>query len=111
MKELIENSFKAITPEILQYWIKNDVNLIPESVRKLYFENPLVRPIFKEVVKKYFHLIEPYFKSPEKAVEKLVEYHPENKDILESEEARKYIEEQAREIYELFQKLIDKGKI
>lgn len=102
VEDFLERSFKAVTPEVLELWVSNNINLLPETTKKLYFEHPMIKPVFKTLVGRHWPLIQHYLGHPDRAVEKLVEYHPENRTILESQEARRYLEKQIKNAYELF---------
>ncbi|MBI4258220.1 MAG: hypothetical protein HY619_04620 [Thaumarchaeota archaeon] len=106
VEDFVERSFKSATPEVIRYWIREDIRLIPDTTRKLYFEHPLIRPIFKTLVKKHWQLIEQYLSKPDEVMEKMNELYPENKKILESEEARQHIKKELKEAYGLFYGLL-----
>ncbi len=101
----VDKSFGVITPDIIKYWVQNDVKLIPDTTRKLYFENRAVKPIFRKVVKNHWTLIDYYLGHPERTYKRLIEAHPDNREILESVETKRYIEKEMKEGYSLFYNL------
>ncbi|MBI2183899.1 MAG: hypothetical protein HYU39_02955 [Thaumarchaeota archaeon] len=106
VEDFVERSFRSATPEVLEYWVTKDVRLIPDTTRKLYFEHPLIRPVFKILVRKHWSLIQHYLGNPDRVIKKMGEYYPENKAIFESEKVRLYIEKELKAAYELFYGLI-----
>lgn len=105
VEEFVDRSLGVITPEVIKYWVQNNVKLIPDTTRKLYFENRAIKPLFRKVVKNHWTLIDYYLGHPDRTYERLIEAHPDNMKILESEETKRYIEKEMKNGYSLFYKL------
>lgn len=103
--EFINASFRSITPEAIRRWVDEEVELLPESVRRLYFENPFISPLAKKILRKWWNVVEFYLANPENTINAMIEANKRNKEILAEPRVRKYVESQLTKSYEYLRSL------
>lgn len=103
---LVESGFKAITPDAIRMWVREGVKLLPDQVRRLYFENPKLAPHTRRALAKNWALVEHYLGDPENTFRKMVSANPENRAVLEEPRVRSYILEEIRKTYEYLARFV-----
>jgi len=88
---LVDSSFRAITPDAIRMWVREDVKLLPEEVRKLYFENPCIAPHTKRALAENWDIVEEYLGQPENTLRKMLSANPQNAEALSDPKIREYV--------------------
>jgi hypothetical protein len=104
--EFVDSSFRSVTPEAIQRWMDENLELLPEDVRRLYFENQLTSPLTKRILRKWWGIVEFYLGSPENTINALVRANERNKEILMDPRIREYIHSQLTNAYEYLKSLV-----
>ncbi|MEM0119911.1 MAG: hypothetical protein QW514_07685 [Thermoprotei archaeon] len=106
-ERLVESGFKSITPEVMCMWVRERVKLLPDGVKKLYFENPLVAPLTRRVLSHHRSLIEYYLGHPENTLNKICEVNPANAEALKNLAIREYVLNELTTTYEYLKGFIN----
>ncbi len=101
VSEFLERSFRGVTPDVIERWVKDKVELLPPTARKLYFENPVVAPWSRRVIRRHWNIVEDYLGRPETTIWKLVS-KPGNAEVLSRDEVLAYVKKQLCDTYLYF---------
>jgi len=86
------------TPENLKKAVEENLNLTKLMFNHYHLGNNLIQPILKLAIQAYWNEIEETITNVPKIYSILAE-NPENKKILDTPQARKYLNQQMEELY------------
>lgn len=98
-ESLVESGFRAVTPDAIRMWVREKVKLLPDEVRKLYFENPEIAPYTRRALIQNWALVERYLAKPDNTLKKIASISPENEELLEDPQTRSYVIEELTGTY------------
>jgi len=108
-ERLVEAGFRSITPEAIRMWVQEGVKLLPDDVRRLYFENPLVAPITRRALTRHWGLVDHYLGNPENTLEKIGSVSSENAEVLRDKSVREYIVREVNDTYGYLKHFVGDG--
>ncbi len=98
-ENLVEAGFRSITPDAIRMWVEEGVKLLPDGVKKLYFENPFVAPITRRVLIRHWRLVDHYLGHPEDTLKKISSVNPENAEVLRDRDVSEYVVKEVNDTY------------
>ncbi|PSO03621.1 hypothetical protein B9Q04_20105 [Candidatus Marsarchaeota G2 archaeon BE_D] len=105
-EKLVEAGFRSITPEAIRMWVKEGVKLLPDGVKKLYFENPLVAPMTRRVLIHHWRVVDHYLGHPENTLEKISAVNPDNARVLRDKGFSDYILKEVNDTYNYLKRFV-----
>lgn len=98
-ERLVESGFRAVTADAIKMWVRESVKLLPEDVKALYFENPLIAPHTRRALASNWALVEKYLGNPQNTLQKMASVSPENRVALQDPATKSYIMKEIEETY------------
>jgi hypothetical protein len=87
------------TPENLRQAVENNTDMTKLLFNHWHLSNPMIQPILKLVLQAYWNEIEQAVTNVPKIYSILASANPENRKILETPQARKYLNRQCEQLY------------
>jgi hypothetical protein len=105
-ENLVEAGFRSITSDAIRMWVEEGVKLLPDGVKKLYFENPLVAPITRRVLIRHWRLVDHYLGHPEETLKKISSVNPQNAEVLRDRDVSEYVVKEVNDTYNYLKQFI-----
>jgi len=91
VKTVLSWGLSKVTKENLEWAIRENVDLITLAFNHYHLGNPMIKPLFKLVLKVYWNPIEEYLTDVNKIYAVIVKNKPDCKEILDTPEGRDYL--------------------